>query len=79
MGEVRARILASLKRRPQTAAQLASALLAAPGEVQRALAELIAQGLAEEVRLGASLAGHGGYQGDDLGQVDAEAYFQART
>ena len=49
-GEVRARILASLARRPQTAAQLASALLAPDHVVERALSELLAQGLAEEIR-----------------------------
>lgn len=48
--ELRARILASLSRRPQTAAQLASAFLAPETAVQRALSELLAQGLADEVR-----------------------------
>jgi wyosine [tRNA(Phe)-imidazoG37] synthetase (radical SAM superfamily) len=48
--EVRARIVASLARRPQTAAQLASALFAPISDVERALSELLAQGLAEEVR-----------------------------
>lgn len=48
--QFRARVLASLARRPQTAAQLASALLASTDDVERALSALLAQGLAEEVR-----------------------------
>lgn len=48
--ELCARILASLARRPQTAAQLASALLATANAVELALSELLAQGLAEQVR-----------------------------
>ena len=52
--EVRARIVASLARRPQTAAQLASALFASTGDVERALSELLEQGLAEEVRRNAA-------------------------
>jgi wyosine [tRNA(Phe)-imidazoG37] synthetase (radical SAM superfamily) len=48
--EIRARVLASLARRPQTAAQLASALFASTDDVERALSALLAQGLAEEVR-----------------------------
>jgi predicted ArsR family transcriptional regulator len=43
-------MLASLERRPQTPGQLASALLATEEEIGRALAELLTQGLAEEVR-----------------------------
>lgn len=48
---LRERILASLARRPQTAAQLAGALCAAPQDVTRALAALLARNQAEEVRL----------------------------
>lgn len=47
---IQATILASVARRPQTAAQLASALLAGAETVERALSELLAQGLVEEVR-----------------------------
>ena len=42
--ELRTRILASLTRRPQTAAQLAQALLADQGAVTAALAELLGAG-----------------------------------
>lgn len=67
--EVRARIsaaiLASVARRPQTAAQLAGALLADRRDVERALAELVAQGRAEEIRRA----------GQD---ASADAYYQAR-
>lgn len=68
LAEVRTRILSSLARRPQTMAQLASALLADPETVARALAELTAQGLAEEVRREASAQG----------QSAADVYYQAR-
>lgn len=68
LAEVRARILSSLARRPQTTAQLASALLAHPETVARALAELTAQGLAEEVRRDAAAQG----------QPAADVYYQAR-
>ncbi|MBI5518977.1 MAG: radical SAM protein [Desulfovibrio sp.] len=75
--EVRARIqtaiLASVARRPQTAGQLAGALLADRRDVERALAELVAQGLAEEIRRGGP---------DDPAEADdpagADAYYQAR-
>jgi len=73
-GELRARILASLSRRPQTAAQLASALLASDFDVERALSELLAQGLAEEVRRDGVLADNG--QDETAGQP---TYFQARA
>ncbi len=52
MVEARARIQASLARRPQTAAQLSRALLADPALVARALAGLVADGLAVESRRG---------------------------
>ncbi|MDR3639889.1 MAG: radical SAM protein [Humidesulfovibrio sp.] len=58
--EVRASILASLSRRPQTAAQLASALFASADDVELALSELLTQGLAEKVR-------------QDGGQTDGQA------
>lgn len=48
--EARARIQASLARRPQTAAQLSRALLADPDLVADALAKLVAGGQAEEAR-----------------------------
>jgi len=48
-GEMRARVLASLARRPQTAAQLASAFLANADDVERAVSELLTQGLAEAI------------------------------
>lgn len=68
LAEVRSRILASLARRPQTTAQLSSALLAPPALVERALAELLSQGLAEEVRRAAL----------EEGEKAAEVYYQAR-
>jgi len=68
LAEARSRIQASLARRPQTAAQLSSALLAEPSLVERALAELLRQGLAEEVRRDAAEKG---------GQA-ADVYYQAR-
>jgi wyosine [tRNA(Phe)-imidazoG37] synthetase (radical SAM superfamily) len=46
-GQTRARILASLARRPQTPAQLSAALLVDGPEVARILAELVAEGLVE--------------------------------
>lgn len=68
LAEVRSRIQASLARRPQTTAQLSSALLAAPALVERALAELLGQGLAEEVRRAAL----------EEGERAADVYYQAR-
>jgi len=47
LGELGARILASLSRRPQTAAQLAAALLAPEETVRGVLAQLVRQGQAE--------------------------------
>jgi len=81
--DVRARILASLARRPQTAAQLASALFATVDEVARALTELLAQGLAEEVRLAGRTAAA---SGDGVGHATPEkrsaaddtVFYQAR-
>jgi len=75
--EVRARIQASLVRRPQTALQLASALLAEPALVERALTELLDQGLAEKVRRDTAAAG---LATDTIGAADAagEVYYQAR-
>ena len=68
LDEVRARIQASLARRPQTAAQLSKALLAEPALVLRALAELLGQSLVEEIRQ--DDAGPGGNA--------ADGYYQAR-
>ena len=62
-GEIRSRILASLSRRPQTAAQLAAALLTPQDQVERILAELLAEGSAQR----APQAGETGFP-----------YFQAR-
>lgn len=67
--ELRARILASLARRPQTAAQLASALLAEPEAVERALTELLTLNQAEVVRPDAEPQGC---------EASAPAYYQAR-
>lgn len=72
--EVRARIQASLVRRPQTAAQLASALLAEPALVERALSELLDQGLAEQVRRDADAEGRMAQAPD----VADAVYYQAR-
>ncbi len=63
-----AAILASVARRPQTTAQLASALLADAETVERALSELLAQGLVEEV--------HRETAATD--QPAADVYYQAR-
>jgi wyosine [tRNA(Phe)-imidazoG37] synthetase (radical SAM superfamily) len=68
--EVRARILASLARRPQTAAQLSSALFAPADEVGRSLSELLAQGLAEKVRQNSGQA-HDQVDDQTEGQADA--------
>lgn len=68
LAEARSRIQASLARRPQTAAQLSSALLAEPSLVERALSELLSQGLAEEVRRDAV----------EKGVNAADVYYQAR-
>jgi DNA-binding transcriptional ArsR family regulator len=71
---LRARILASLARRPQTAAQLASALLASVDVVTHALSDLLAQGLAEEVRRDGVLP--------DIGPDETagrQTYFQVRA
>jgi len=72
LAEVRARIpaaiLASVARRPQTTAQLASALLADAETVERALSELLAQGLVEEIRRETAATD----------QPAADVYYQAR-
>jgi wyosine [tRNA(Phe)-imidazoG37] synthetase (radical SAM superfamily) len=68
LAEARSRIQASLARRPQTAAQLSSALLAEPSLVERALAELARQGLVAEVRRDAA----------EQGGSAADVYYQTR-
>jgi wyosine [tRNA(Phe)-imidazoG37] synthetase (radical SAM superfamily) len=65
---IQAAILASVARRPQTMAQLASALLADAKTVEHALSELLAQGLAEEVRRETAATN----------QPAADVYYQAR-
>ena len=81
--DIRARILASLARRPQTAAQLSSALLASADDVASALTELLAQGLAEEVRLTGRQTARGtssaGTQKTPAGPKEPEASAPAST
>lgn len=68
LAEARSRVQASLARRPQTAAQLSSALLAEPSLVERALSELVRQGLVAEVRRDAAAQGGSA----------ADVYYQTR-
>jgi len=68
LAEARSRIQASLARRPQTAAQLSSALLAEPSLVERALSELSRQGLVAEVRRDTA----------EQGGNAADVYYQTR-
>jgi len=70
---LRERILASLARRPQTAAQLAGALCAAPEDVARALTEILAGNQAEEVRLAADA-----HDDAHKGSVIGEVFYQTR-
>ncbi len=70
---LRERILASLARRPQTAAQLAGALCAAPENVARVLTEILAGNQAEEVHLAANA-----HDNAHAGPATGEVFYQTR-